>query len=402
MKEPAAPLKKSRAPPPKQRQRKKKTKEPEWAEIQRETSEWFKKQAEEKKAREMEPPPVNRRDLNFFIRMEGAKNRIPLLSNYERALVKADEKDKRKGKSSSSGAIPDLRHLSKKYAQRPRWPYELGKPLVRPSLVRKLSTKMYAFHQWYMMAFADSREMFGLKVKPIDFYGEGEKVLWLDFKDIYEVYHHDALDIPLISAWTCRREAYLHIGFMDPSVVNKKQIQISPEKTLVEVYNSLDKQTCYFHWILIIIEPERSHITVFDSLRNDPVDAWKQFIRTHKGPFKEKLTWNTDFPIRMKSAHLLHCITRIFHNLFFSALKCLRQEPGNNLCGYYIYEHMHSFMGPKGLKMMPHNFKEERVEAICEGLIGFLMDKVVNPKGEFYYDGRQLDAPSSNTSTGKL
>ena len=257
-KEPAAPLKKSRAPPPKQRQpRKKKTKvDPEvarkerfeamshaeqWAEIQREASEWFKKQAELKKAREMEPPPVSRRDLNFFIRMEeGAKKRIPLLSNYERALVKADEKDKRKGKSSSSSSVPDLSHLSKKDAQRvkampldqqanilkfmeetglgldecigqvetptapppePRWPYELGKPLVKPSLVRKLSTKMYAFHQWYMMASADSREMFGLKVKPIDFYGEGEKVLWLDFKDIYEVYHHDALDISLISVW---------------------------------------------------------------------------------------------------------------------------------------------------------------------------------------------------------
>ena len=48
--------------------------------------------------------------------------------------------------------------------------------------------------------------------------------------------------------------------------------------------------------------------------------------------------------------------------------------------------------------------KEERVAAICEiceGLIGFLMDEVVNPKGEFYYDGRQLDTPLSNTTTGR-
>nr|TKW30761.1 hypothetical protein SEVIR_2G059301v2 [Setaria viridis] len=114
--------------------------------------------------------------------------------------------------------------------------------------------------------------------------------------------------------------------------------------------------------------------------------VWKQFIRTHKGPFKENLTWNTDFP-------------------------CLRQEPGNNLCGYYICEHMHSFLGPKGPKMTPHNFKmlniqqgllkEERVAAICEGLIGFIMDEVVNPTGEFYYDGRQLDTPLSNTTTGR-
>jgi len=44
--------------------------------------------------------------------------------------------------------------------------------------------------------------------------------------------------------------------------------------------------------------------------------------------------------------------------------------------------------------------KEERVAAICEGLIGFIMDEVVNPRGEFYYAGRQLDTPLSNTTTG--
>nr|TKW09451.1 hypothetical protein SEVIR_6G095400v2 [Setaria viridis] len=315
MKEPAAPLKKSRAPPPKQRQRKKKTKEPKVT--------------------------LGRNPTRGQME-EGAKKRIPLLSNYERALVKADEKNKRKGKVA---AMPlDQQAEVSKFMQEtglgldeclwqvetptapppePRWPYELGKPLEKPSL------------------------------------------------------------------------AYLHIGFMDPSVVNQQQIQLAPEKTLVEVYNFLDKQTFKdfilipynfnFHWILIIIEPERSHVTVFDSLRKDPVeyqDMQDMLGLTYKGPFKEKLTWNTDFP-----------------------------EPRNNPCDYYIYEHMHSFMGPKGLKMTLHNFKmlniqqgllkEERVVAICEGLVGFLTDEVVNPKVEFYYDG-QLDTPISNTSTRRF
>ena len=43
--------------------------------------------------------------------------------------------------------------------------------------------------------------MFALRVKPIDFFGEGEKILWLEFKDIYEVYHQDALNVSLISTW---------------------------------------------------------------------------------------------------------------------------------------------------------------------------------------------------------
>jgi hypothetical protein len=29
-----------------------------------------------------------------------------------------------------------------------RWPFQLGKPLIRPELVPKLSPKMYKFHEW--------------------------------------------------------------------------------------------------------------------------------------------------------------------------------------------------------------------------------------------------------------
>jgi hypothetical protein len=31
-----------------------------------------------------------------------------------------------------------------------RWPFQLGKPLIRPELVRKLSPKMCKFHEWYI------------------------------------------------------------------------------------------------------------------------------------------------------------------------------------------------------------------------------------------------------------
>jgi hypothetical protein len=31
-----------------------------------------------------------------------------------------------------------------------RWPFQLGKPLIRPELVIKLSPKMYKFHERYM------------------------------------------------------------------------------------------------------------------------------------------------------------------------------------------------------------------------------------------------------------
>jgi hypothetical protein len=36
---------------------------------------------------------------------------------------------------------------------------------------------------------------------PEDFATESNKVVWLEFKDIYEVYHQDALNTDLIIAW---------------------------------------------------------------------------------------------------------------------------------------------------------------------------------------------------------
>jgi hypothetical protein len=44
-------------------------------------------------------------------------------------------------------------------------------------------------------------EMFGMLVRPEDFAVEGEKVVWLQFKDIYEIYHLDALNANLIMSW---------------------------------------------------------------------------------------------------------------------------------------------------------------------------------------------------------
>jgi hypothetical protein len=38
-------------------------------------------------------------------------------------------------------------------------------------------------------------------VTPEDFATEGNKVVWLEFKDIYEVYHQDAPNTNLIVAW---------------------------------------------------------------------------------------------------------------------------------------------------------------------------------------------------------
>nr|TKV94388.1 hypothetical protein SEVIR_9G291000v2 [Setaria viridis] len=224
----------------------------------------------------------------------------------------------------------------------------------------------------------------------------------------------------------CHRESYFNVGFMDPTLVNQKNIRDQPKSTLDVIYKFLEQQNYKqyillpynfnYHWILLIIMIDQSNVIVFDSLRK-PKDEyqdnqdmlnfiWKRFHKYHRGDFKEKLTFCTTFLVCMKFAHFVYSVTRIFHNLFFS-LKCLRQEQGNNLCGYYVCEHIHHFVRDKVLsdhitmwKICEELLEKERLLAIQEALIGFLVDVVINLEGEFYYDGHLVVEPSNTTMGG--
>jgi hypothetical protein len=85
------------------------------------------------------------------------------------------------------GGLIDLEDLPADKNQEFRWCFELGKPLVKPKLVNKLPTKMRRFHDWYLKKSAEGLEMFGMLVRPGDFSLQNEKVVWLQFADIYEI-----------------------------------------------------------------------------------------------------------------------------------------------------------------------------------------------------------------------
>jgi hypothetical protein len=78
--------------------------------------------------------------------------------------------------------------------------FELGKPLIKPEQLQSLPTQMYKFHKRYMEMSAKGREMFGARKRNPDFL-QGEDVLWIDFKDLFDLYQLDALDVSLLSAW---------------------------------------------------------------------------------------------------------------------------------------------------------------------------------------------------------
>jgi hypothetical protein len=76
------------------------------------------------------------------------------------------------------------------------------------------------------------------------------------------------------------------------------------------------------------------------------------FIAKQRGTFQEKIRWVYDFSVHIlittSDWEYLKCITLEFHNLFSSPLQCLKQEQGNNLCEYCVYEHIHHYSGNTG------------------------------------------------------
>jgi hypothetical protein len=99
------------------------------------------------------------------------------------------------------GGLISLEDLPADKNQEFRWRFELGQPLVKPELVNKFPTTMRRFHDWYLKKSAEGLAMFGMLVRPRDFSLQNEKVFWLQFADIYEIYHLDAMNTDLRMTW---------------------------------------------------------------------------------------------------------------------------------------------------------------------------------------------------------
>jgi hypothetical protein len=72
------------------------------------------------------------------------------------------------------------------------------------------------------------------------------------------------------------------------------------------------------------------------------------FIAKHRETFQPKIRWVTNFLVRIQITTSdwedLKCIILEFH-ILLSSPQCLRQKQGNNLCGYYVCEHIHHHSG---------------------------------------------------------
>ena len=78
--------------------------------------------------------------------------------------------------------------------------YACGEPLVKPEEVKKLSTRMYELHEWYMkIANTTKRESFMVKVKAEHYFHE--KDMWVEFQEMFQLFNQDALVKSIISCY---------------------------------------------------------------------------------------------------------------------------------------------------------------------------------------------------------
>ena len=81
-----------------------------------------------------------------------------------------------------------------------RWKYKEGTSLVPPDVVDLLPTQIRRLHDLYMKTMRDCNFMQGAKIGDEDFF-HGEAIIWLDWEEVYQLYHQDALNNYIVTLW---------------------------------------------------------------------------------------------------------------------------------------------------------------------------------------------------------
>ena len=78
--------------------------------------------------------------------------------------------------------------------------YVRGQPLVKPDEVKKLPTRMYELHQWYMnITKISNRESLMVNVKEDHYFHK--KALAIEYSELFQLFNQDALDKSIVSCY---------------------------------------------------------------------------------------------------------------------------------------------------------------------------------------------------------
>ena len=98
------------------------------------------------------------------------------------------------------GQLLDIEPMSPTREEEIKWKYVRGQPLVEPDEVKKLPTRMYELHQWYMdITKISNRESLMVNVKKDHYYHE--KAVAVEYPELFQLYNQDALDKSIVSCY---------------------------------------------------------------------------------------------------------------------------------------------------------------------------------------------------------
>ena len=78
--------------------------------------------------------------------------------------------------------------------------YVRGQPLVEPDEVKKLPTRMYELHQWYMnITKISNRESLMVNVKKENYFHK--KAVSVEYSELFQLFNQNALDKSIVSCY---------------------------------------------------------------------------------------------------------------------------------------------------------------------------------------------------------
>ena len=98
------------------------------------------------------------------------------------------------------GQLLDIEPMSPTREEKIKRKYVRGQPLVESKDVKKLPTRMYELHQWYMnITKISNRESLMVNIKHEHYYHE--KALAIEYLELFQLYNQDALDKSIVSCY---------------------------------------------------------------------------------------------------------------------------------------------------------------------------------------------------------
>lgn len=157
-----------------------------------------------KRSREKCVSPPSKQAQEFFIGMANrnlAAKSCEQVSDYDRILKKPHMKDasyiKESCRTASEGQDP------KGSDTEFRLRFEMGQPLLPPSMLKKLTTQMRHLHSWYMER---SNQKILPKVLTVrfkeEYFHRPEDIFYIEFSLLQDLFYQNALDVQVMRCWT--------------------------------------------------------------------------------------------------------------------------------------------------------------------------------------------------------